>query len=87
MLDNASAIGSANPRVFGDEEAVLLDLPVDGVQGSGDDLDEKLLGAGLRDGDLGDLPLALLHGEDESFLGSHGEAEEQEVESREVGEG
>lgn len=87
FLNDARGVRARDEGVVLDEEAEILDLPVDGVQGGGDDLDEKLLGAGLRDGDLGDLPLALLHGEDKSFLGSHGEDEEQEVvESREVGE-
>ena len=63
---------------------MVFDLPVNRVPCGGGDLDEKLLGAGFRDGDLGDFPLALLLGEDESLLGSHGA---EEVEKRRWEEG
>ena len=54
---------------------MVLDLPINRVQCGGGNLDEELLGPGLRDGDLGDFPLALLFREDESLLGSHSAGE------------
>ena len=71
LLDDARGVRAGDEGVFLDEHPEFPDLPVDGVQRRRRDLDEKLIGAGLRNSDLGDLPLALLLGEDESLLGSH----------------
>ena len=86
FLNDTRGVRARDEGVVLDEESEILDLPVDGVQGRSGDLDEKLFGAGLGDRDLGDLPLALLDGKDESLLGSHVQNEEREVESGEVGE-
>ena len=43
MLDNASALDSADPEVLRDEEAILPDLPVDEVECGRSNLNENLL--------------------------------------------
>ena len=43
MLDNTSALDSADPEVLRDEEAILPDLPVDEVECDRNDLNENLL--------------------------------------------
>ena len=85
FLNDARGVRARDEGVVLDEEAEILDLPVDGVQGRSGDLNEKLIGAGLGDRDLSDLPLALLDGKNESLLGSHGQTEERDVGSGEVG--
>ena len=71
LLDNASALDSADPGVLRDEEAVLLDLPIDRVQCGRKDFDENVFGAGSGDGEVNDFPLALLLGDNQSLLGGH----------------
>lgn len=72
FFDHTSSVASSDCRILLDEDTVLLDFPVDGIQPSGDHFDEDLPGSGFGDwlGAYGIL--AFLGLDEESFLLSAG---------------
>ena len=68
LLDDARRVETENCREVGDDPAQRLDLPVDGVERSGVNLDEDFARARLLDATLLEAKFALGFEEVESFL-------------------
>ncbi len=80
LLDEPGSVRASYVGKFLDEVAERLDLPVDGVECGGGDLNEKVLWAGGRYGALADNPLVtLLVQKKESFMSSGGHGVVAEV--------
>ena len=71
-FDGAAHVAAEDGGPAADDEAVVLDLPVDGVGGEGVVFDEDLAGAGVGDGTLFEDEALAFGFEDGAGLGHDG---------------